>query len=396
MMKQGISLCMIVKNEAHRITDCLSSITNMVNEMIVVDTGSTDDTIALAQRAGAKVFPFEWKNDTASARNFGLRKAGYEWIMVLDADEFIAESDFDKIRNNIKNKDVDGFVFSQRSYTDDSDTENWRPNDLSYPKSKPYAGFFDISVIRLFRNRPDINYTDHAHELIEKSMKDRPKKNINIPIHHFGISDGRVSSGEKDTHYLNLLLEDLRDEPNVFKTHFLLGRQYYQMNQLDKAIFHLKKATELRPSDTGAFHNLANALIKNKDYTLALEYLNQAVKINPYYEELFYCIAIAFFYLNKTDKAIEAITKFLRLNPNGVKGLNLMGYIYMKQGLLSEAEKLFQKAVAVHPRYRIAYGNLIETFIAKQEIDKAKQTAEILLSIDQQAKPWIDKILANK
>jgi len=394
-MKQGISLCMIVKNEAHRIIDCLSSITNMVDEMIVVDTGSTDNTIALAEQAGAKVFPFEWKNDTASARNFGLRKAKYEWILVMDADEFIAESDFDKIRHSIKNEDIDGFVFDQRSYTDDPDTENWKANDFSYQKSKPYAGFFDITVIRLFRNRSDIKYTDHAHELIERSMKDRPKKNINIPIHHFGISNGRISSEEKNTHYLNLLLEDLKDKPDSFKPHFLLGRQYYQTNQLDKAIFHLKKAIELRPSDTGAFHNLGTALIKNKNYVLALEYLNKAVEMNPYYEELFYSIAIAYFWLNKTDKAIESITKFLQLNPNGVKGLNLMGYIYMKQGLLSEAETLFQKAVSIHPRYHMAYGNLIETFIAKKEIDKAKQTAETLLSIDQQAKPWIDQVLAN-
>ncbi len=394
-MKHGISLCMIVKNEAHRIQECLDAIKGLVDEMVVVDTGSTDQTIALAKQSGAKVFRFKWENDTASARNFGLRKAKYEWILVMDADEFIAESDFDKIRDNIQDKTFDGFVFKQRSYTDNSDTENWRPNDFSYPKSNPYAGFFDLSVIRLFRNRPDIKYTDHAHELIEKSMKDRPKKNIDIPIHHFGIADGRISSKEKDAHYLNLLLEDLKDDPESFKTNFLLGRQYYQTNQLDKSIFHLKKAVTLRPYDTGAYHNLGNALIKNGNHTLALEYLNQGVKTNPNYEELFYCMAIAYFYLERIDKAIESVTRFLQLNPQGVKGLNLKGYLYMRQGLFQQAESFFQKAVRIHPRYCIAYGNLIETFIAKKELDKAKQTAETLLNIDQQAKPWVDQVLAG-
>lgn len=92
-----ISQCMIVKNEEKNIEQALSWGKGVVAEQIVVDTGSADRTVEIAQRLGAKVFHFPWINDFAAAKNFAIEKAQYEWIAFLDADEYFSAEDAKKI-----------------------------------------------------------------------------------------------------------------------------------------------------------------------------------------------------------------------------------------------------------------------------------------------------------
>ncbi|MGB0333344.1 MAG: glycosyltransferase family 2 protein, partial [Planctomycetota bacterium] len=85
-----ISLCMIAKNEASFLAGCLRSVRGVVHEMIVVDTGSTDDTVAIAEAEGAIVVHFPWCDDFARARNAGVERATGTHVLVLDADERLA------------------------------------------------------------------------------------------------------------------------------------------------------------------------------------------------------------------------------------------------------------------------------------------------------------------
>ncbi|RPI67925.1 MAG: glycosyltransferase family 2 protein, partial [Geobacteraceae bacterium] len=94
----SVSLCMIVKNEQSHLARCLRSVKPLVDEMIVVDTGSSDRTQDIAKIFGAKVFEFPWNNDFSKARNFSLSKAAGNWILVLDADETISVKDDEEFR----------------------------------------------------------------------------------------------------------------------------------------------------------------------------------------------------------------------------------------------------------------------------------------------------------
>src|ERR1043165_7712525 len=82
-----LSLALIVKNEARCLARCLESVRGILDEIVVVDTGSTDDTASIAKRYGAKISNFAWKDDFSIARNFALEQATGDWILVLDADE---------------------------------------------------------------------------------------------------------------------------------------------------------------------------------------------------------------------------------------------------------------------------------------------------------------------
>ena len=86
-MPASLSACLIVKNEAAHLPRCLASVRELVDEMVVVDTGSTDETPAIATAYGARVLAFAWRDDFSAARNFGLGQARGEWLLVLDADE---------------------------------------------------------------------------------------------------------------------------------------------------------------------------------------------------------------------------------------------------------------------------------------------------------------------
>ena len=92
-LKETISLCMIVKNEENNLAKCLASVKLLINEMIVVDTGSTDTTKTMAGKNGARIYDFAWTGNFGEARNFSLSQASCDWILILDADEVISPSD---------------------------------------------------------------------------------------------------------------------------------------------------------------------------------------------------------------------------------------------------------------------------------------------------------------
>lgn len=94
-----ISLCMIVKNEEEVLARCLNSVKDIVDEIIIVDTGSTDKTKEIAKHYTNNIFDFEWIDDFATARNFSFSKASKKYIMWLDADDIILEEDKTKFLN---------------------------------------------------------------------------------------------------------------------------------------------------------------------------------------------------------------------------------------------------------------------------------------------------------
>ncbi len=149
-----ISQCMIVKNEEKNIEKALSWGKGIVSEQIVVDTGSTDRTVELAEKLGATVYHFPWIDDFAAAKNFAIDKAAGEWIAFLDADEYFTQEDAAKLLDcieSIQGSEYEGIL------------TGWVHLDQ---EGKVMAV---QSQIRVFRNLPELRYHRRIHEYLRVS-----------------------------------------------------------------------------------------------------------------------------------------------------------------------------------------------------------------------------------
>ena len=200
---ETLSLCMIVKNEQPNLVRCLSSVKAAVDEIIVVDTGSTDRTKEIATVFGAKVFDAPWNDDFAEARNTALSKATGDWIFVLDADEAVSPADCLKLKGLLKHagkrKDSAGWLVTTRNYSPDMNLEGWTANDGSYGSEEAASGWFPSVKVRLFRNDPRIRYEGAVHEMVEPSMKREGLtwRSCDVIVHHYGTVTGGAADRPK-------------------------------------------------------------------------------------------------------------------------------------------------------------------------------------------------------
>ncbi len=194
---ETLSLCMIVKNEQPNLVRCLSSVKAAVDEMIVVDTGSTDRTKELAAVFGAKVFDFDWDEDFSSARNFSLSKATGDWILVLDADETVSSRDHERIRDLIRKSPAGtgGYYLTTRNYVVEANTAGWVANDGSYRDEEAGTGWYPNRKVRLFRNDPRIRFSGAVHELVE--AVDARGGHENRRMRRAGPPHGQARQGER-------------------------------------------------------------------------------------------------------------------------------------------------------------------------------------------------------
>lgn len=154
-----ISACYIVKNEAKNLAKSIKSLKNQVNEIVVVDTGSTDNTMVVARKLGAKIYSFPWQDDFSKARNFALSKAKGEWLVLLDADEYFTAKTAGNIRQVIRQaQQADGLLIQMVNY----DVDKAEIQDYFYQ-------------LRIVRNQQGLHYEGKIHEELKlsdgKSMK---------------------------------------------------------------------------------------------------------------------------------------------------------------------------------------------------------------------------------
>lgn len=170
---------MIVRNERAHLATCLDSVRDLVDEIVVVDTGSTDGTQEIARQHGAQLIQGTWENDFSRARNRSLEAARGRWILVLDADEYLVESDKRKLRS----------LLSQ--HTPEEGAPNRAFGLIQKSTSDGGRTGMLVSIVRLFPNRPDIRYAWPIHEQVATAL-DRarvPLEASDVVILHTGYSD---------------------------------------------------------------------------------------------------------------------------------------------------------------------------------------------------------------
>ena len=271
--KTGISLCMIVRDEAHCIETVLSTTRPHVEEIVLVDTGSKDSTVSIATPYVDILNHFSWVDNFSAARNFSLSLAKQPWILVLDADEVIAPQDFPKLRQLIESDTYDGFYLTQRLYGNNnlSDDAVWKLADGNDPFSKQYRGYKENPILRLFRNQPCIQYEGRVHEHVDQSIPKNRIYDARIPIHHYHENP----QNDTEKHELrNLAIQEdaIRANQATAMDYLSAGTVHLRTTgKLDRAEEYLLKASELGGEVGLTLEVLAEAYYRNGQLTKALK-----------------------------------------------------------------------------------------------------------------------------
>lgn len=301
-----LSVCMVVKDEQACIGPCLNAIKSLADEIIVVDTGSKDRTSDIARIFGARVFRFGWKDDFSAARNYSLQKADGDWILVLDADEIIANEDLAHVRQAIqscKNRPT-AFSVETRNYTHVANAFRWRANDGRYPLQEAGLGWFPSLKIRLFPRLPNIYFSYPVHELVEPSVRSAglPIVRSEIPIHHYGHLN-ETKNKKKARSYFNIGYAKLDQLGNDFSALRELAVQAGQLEHWAEASELWHRLILIRPEFTEAYVNLAGISWQTKAYRQAIEFAQQALQFDPVSKEAHYNMAIGRLMLGQADSA---------------------------------------------------------------------------------------------
>ena len=298
-----LTLSMIVKNEERALPDCLASVRDVADEIVVVDTGSTDRTKEIAREAGARVFDFPWIDDFAAARNRALEESNGAWILYLDADERLEPSSIDEVKRIAQSDDLLAASCIVRS----EDTHRKRPNVMRYH--------------RLFRNHPELRFTGRVHEQIEPAMRRLGYRSIEsgVTVRHLGYDVDEEGLRAKAKRNLPLALAEYDANPNGYNA-FQIGQTYGVLNERDNAEAWFRRAIERGD--------------------LAKPYLAQAYRY----------VAIRGLDRENLDEALAHIEKALSLNPDSSLIQLVASNVYSRVDRYDEAARCAKRALEVHRR----------------------------------------------
>lgn len=316
-MKKLLSLSMIVKDEEKRLPTCLQSVEGIVDEIVIVDTGSRDQTVAIAKKYGAKVYSFPWIDDFAAARNEGLKHCNGEWIVYLDADETIASPSKESLRSLLASQEdsVGGIVCTIVSKHRQSNSTGTEIHKGGYP--------------RIFKNLgyPTIQFSGRVHEQITPAIFRAGKTLVHstIEINHSGYDQSQVVMQQKITRNYTLLLQHVREEPNNAYAWFQLGQTLAQMQLWKEAEDALRFSLSLGTlsSSVAASANAAMSQIcgNSKRFEDALQFANTSLFHAPNQVYAKHLKAYSLFHLqrlNESEAIFEEILSILQQKNSSV------------------------------------------------------------------------------
>lgn len=371
----SISLCMIVKNEQDWIGQAINSVQSVVSQTVVVDTGSTDRTVEIASSLGAEIYEFPWQDDFALARNFSLEKAKGDWILVLDADEAIAESQLQKLQELTKIHN-NCYLLTQRHYCNDHRISSFMPVRKEFPQWEfDHKGYFESSLVRLFPNRVGISYVGKVHELVEPKIAELPELKVvpsNIILHHYGHTAQIKRQRSKGALYTPLGEAKTEDQPENWKAFYELGIEHNLNGQPLESIKSLKKAAQLKPDYTATWVNLGYVQCELGQYQEAVESLSNAIKISPESPEAYCNLGVVFLRVGQYAKSEQILTQAIKLKPNYVNAYCNLAKALSYQKRLSEAVNVLRRALEILPDCPEALSDLGAIYLMAGMYQKAE------------------------
>lgn len=375
---------MIVKNEEKVLEKCLSSVQSKVDEIIIVDTGSTDRTLEIAEKYQAKIYSFEWINDFAAARNYSLEQATSDYVLVLDADEYLEEkSDLKKDIANYK----DYYIMRIK-------------NLLSNNRVLTH------SSIRIFKSEKTLRYKNRLHEHLDINQLENElsRGEAEAIIQHTGYKDEVLEEKDKRNRNMSLMKIEVKENPTSYNL-YNMAKIHMNIEEYKDAIEYFKKAfvgSDNRMYQPELLTRLANCLGKTGELNEGLKILDDGILIHPNDTDMWQERGDLYKQAGHYNEAERCWLKCLELGDQGItvnegagsyiayyklaslkqdRGLLMESYdlilnsIHLKKNFLPSLEKYFSIVTKANIELEDIYKNL-------QDIYKIENTQDLKVLLD--------------
>ena len=352
---QTVSLCMIVYNEETNIRRCLESVRGFADEIIAVDTGSTDRTRAICEEYGARVFDYKWAEDFSAARNYGVSKASCDWILLLDADEEIKIRDSAGLKQYLQNTAHDMLAIRMTHFYGNQPADEKRAH---------FSG-----GLRLIRNDGAVRFTGNIHEkadTTDKRVDHAAETRRFIQILHYGYMEN--ADKNKTNRNISMLLKEKDKQSDNPWTDYYLAAEYYGLGKLHEAYHEVNAAIACflikgsKPPSL-VYKLKYDMLIASGCYdTAAHKGINNAIALYPDYVDLYFYKGMLEYNHGEYEKARNALrsclilgeinTEHLILSGSGsFLALHYLGLCHEKQGEPRQAAEAFRQVRVLYPGF---------------------------------------------
>jgi tetratricopeptide (TPR) repeat protein len=316
-----ISLAVIARDEAASLPRLLDDHRRLWDEAIVIDTGSRDDTVAVAQRLGARVEAFAWCDDFSAARNAALACCRGPWVLVLDADEHISAADQEGLRALVAAAEPAGIILPQWNYADDPGLVGWVPVGADRATEAEGApGFVIAHQVRLFPAADALRYCGRVHETIEPSLLASGLGLVTaaIPVHHRGHRGAPFREAERVARDGRLLRLKLHEEPTNPRARYEMAVQLLKESQPDLARRLLESLVAAAPDGARSFEAwslLGRLALASGDREGARDATSRAIGLRPDLAEGWLDLVRVRWLTGDQAGAHRALSEFARLFP---------------------------------------------------------------------------------
>ena len=345
-----ISLCMIAKNEEKVIGRAIESCKDIIDEIILVDTGSEDRTIEIAKAKGAKIYFFAWKNDFAAAKNYALSKAKGDWIVFLDADEYFGNDTGENLKVLLSSIEANVNAVACKMYNIDSDS----------------GKLLDVLThTRIFRNSKYIRYVNPIHEMLQDSRCGKKLHAVFVPetnlvLFHTGYSS--KDQAIKAKRNLAMLLHEVESGTKNPVYYHYIADCYVGLEEWEKVIEYTRKFWEYNVQfavyNTRPHQNVIDAMLRlNCPVKEVMQEIDGAIEKFPTHPQFYFSKGTVLFDLRRYDEALSYLKKAVELNESytelEINGLsvnlwkidNVLAAIYEHKGEYDKSISLYIKSL---------------------------------------------------
>ena len=355
-MNKLLSVCMIVRNEENVLERCLRSLHGIADEIIVVDTGSTDRTKEIAMKYTDKVYDFKWVNDFSKARNFSASKATGDWILIVDADEFVDRESFKRFKEELS--------------TNPPEFEINAVEIINFIGANADATAKNLHT-RLYKNNGKIKFYRPIHEVLRYENGSGNFGVVNLQLFHSGYMSDTVKEKNKIERNLSLLLNQ-KNKTGI--DYYYIGNEYKRLGDLDKAILYYQKSFRERESThanylTKLLVSLIDSLYVKERYKDALEVIKGCEEGYPNYADYKYYKGLIYYVQKNYAKAKEVFENILVNKDHLIvdhseefkeyRPLIYLAEIYEQEENLEKAVEYYSKAISIDPKNDMLWSKLL-------------------------------------